>query len=257
MGVDPEATPTVETTGIAAETPKPVSSLELGAAETMPAARGESDLEGQRVGRLRRSASCSGAAAWARSTRRTIPSSIAMVAIKLLRPEVSTTRADARLRREARAMARLSHPQPRDRARRRRARRSAVRRDGADRRRDAARLAARGASRGARSWRAYRRGGPRAGGRARARARAPRLQARQRAGRRGRPRRRRRLRARASSARRRRARRRARRARPRYMAPEQLERRRRRRAQRSVRVLRRAVGGARSRSVRPFVAGED
>jgi len=108
MGVDPEATPTVETTGIAAETPKPVSSLELGAAETMPAARGTSDLDGERVGRFT-IRGLLGRGGMGEVYAAHDPELDRMVAIKLLRPEVSTTRADARLRREARAMAKLSH----------------------------------------------------------------------------------------------------------------------------------------------------
>jgi serine/threonine-protein kinase len=108
MGVEPEATPTVETTGVAADTPKPVSSLELGSAETMPAARGTSDLDGQKVGRFT-IRGLLGRGGMGEVYGAHDPELDRMVAIKLLRPEVSTTRADARLRREARAMAKLSH----------------------------------------------------------------------------------------------------------------------------------------------------
>src|SRR6185312_4965944 len=108
MGVDPEATPTVETTGVAADTPKPVSSLELGSAETQPAARGESALDGKRIGRFTIQ-TLLGRGGMGEVYAAHDPELDRMVAIKLLRPEASTTRADARLRREARAMAKLSH----------------------------------------------------------------------------------------------------------------------------------------------------
>ena len=145
------------------------------------------------------------------------------VALKVLRPEVSTTRA-------ARGCC----------ARRRRWRGSLTRNvvtvhdvgiadgqlfvamelvDGDD----AARLAARGASRGARSSRAYRRGRPRPRGRARAPGSCTATSSPTTCcvGD-GRPRSRHRLRPRASSARRTTARRRARPGTPAYMAPEQL-----------------------------------
>ena len=89
-------------------TPRPVSSLELGSAETMPASGGHRVLADQSVGRftvkhvLGRGGMGEVHAAYDPELDR-------MVAIKLLRPELSTTKADARLRREARAMAKLSH----------------------------------------------------------------------------------------------------------------------------------------------------
>lgn len=98
---------TVETTGVVS-TPKPVSSLELGSAETMPASGGHRVLVDQPIGRftvkhvLGRGGMGEVHAAYDPELDR-------MVAIKLLRPELSTTKADARLRREARAMAKLSH----------------------------------------------------------------------------------------------------------------------------------------------------
>jgi tetratricopeptide (TPR) repeat protein len=98
---------TIETTGVVS-TPKPVSSLEMGSAETMPAASGERVLEDEQIGRftVKHVLGRGGMGeVWAAYD----PELDRMVAIKLLRPELSTTRADARLRREARSMAKLSH----------------------------------------------------------------------------------------------------------------------------------------------------
>jgi len=103
-----EATPTVATTGVVDESAKPVSSLELGAAETMPAARGETNLAGARIGRFTVERLL-GRGGMGEVYAAHDPELDRMVAIKLLRPEVSTSRADARLRQEARAMAKLSH----------------------------------------------------------------------------------------------------------------------------------------------------
>jgi eukaryotic-like serine/threonine-protein kinase len=98
---------TIETTGVVS-TPKPVSSLELGSAETMPASGGHRVLEDARISRftVKHVLGRGGMGeVWAAYD----PDLDRMVAIKLLRPELSTTRADARLRREARSMAKLSH----------------------------------------------------------------------------------------------------------------------------------------------------
>ena len=130
------------------------------------------------------------------------------VALKVLRDDrrAAATRGSACCARRARW--RGSRTRTSSRCTRSAPRRSRLRRDGADRRRDARRVAARGKPRDvARDRRRVRRGRARARRRARRRARAPRLQAAQRAAPARRPDRRHRFRARARRRRRRRRRR--------------------------------------------------
>jgi serine/threonine protein kinase len=99
---------TVETTGIATETPRPVSSLEVGSAETLPVSTGRVALADRRVGRFTITGLL-GRGGMGEVYEAHDPELDRKVAIKLLRPEMSTQKADARLRREARSMAKLSH----------------------------------------------------------------------------------------------------------------------------------------------------
>jgi serine/threonine-protein kinase len=112
MAADPsDVPPTLETTGVATETPRPVSSLELGSAETMPVSAGHVVLKDKRVGRFTIT-ELLGRGGMGEVYAAHDPELDRKVAIKLLRPEMSTQRADARLRREARSMARLPNTNP-------------------------------------------------------------------------------------------------------------------------------------------------
>ncbi len=101
-------TPTIGTTG-AVRAAEPISASELGRMGTLPAATGSGAIApADRVGRFVITGVL-GAGGMGEVYAARDPELDRQVAIKVLRPDL-LTRADTRLRREARAMARLSHP---------------------------------------------------------------------------------------------------------------------------------------------------